>query len=157
MIIAMRKRLIQWLCNHEQQKFVKNLYGDLITWSGGKRSLFKCECCGKRIYKEALHEENQSSTLDDTYFDRNQAVMAMARLAESCGMIMGFVADRDGPGWPILMVDFGNGEQVSWHIPRDQIVGDWPEYPDKWDGHNLEEKRWRMQYFLEGFTLMEPN
>lgn len=91
---------------------------------------------------------NQSSTLDDAYFDRNQAVQAMARLSMAMGFRAGLRTDPDEPDWPVLMIDLPTG-QVGWHLPKAEIVGVWPEYPDPWDGHSLEEKRKRVRAFLD--------
>lgn len=91
---------------------------------------------------------NQSSTLDDAYFDRNQAVQAMARLAAAKGFRAGLRTDPNEPDWPVLMIDLPTG-QVGWHLPKAEIVGTWPEYLDPWDGHSLEEKRKRVRAFLD--------
>ena len=91
--------------------------------------------------------KNQSNSKDDTYFDRNQAVQAMAKMARQLGMKVGLRQDIDEPGWPVLMIDLPTG-QVGYHLPEDQVVGDWPEYDQEWDGHSLAEKRDRMERFL---------
>ncbi len=93
--------------------------------------------------------KNQSSTLDDAYFDRNQAVQTMAKMAQQLGMKVGLRRDLDAPGWPVLMIDLPEG-QVGYHLPEDQVVGDWPEYDKDWDGHSLAEKRDRVACFLAG-------
>ena len=92
---------------------------------------------------------NQSSTLNDAYFDRNQAVMAMARMAQLQGRKVGILTDPDEPDWPVLMIDLPTG-QIGYHLPRDEVVGDWPEYDGVWDGHSLAEKRKRIHRFLAG-------
>lgn len=61
---------------------------------------------------------NQSSTLDDAYYDRNQAVQAMAKMAQQLGMKVGLRQDIDEPGWPVLMIDLPTG-QVGYHLPED--------------------------------------
>ncbi|MGH8558620.1 MAG: hypothetical protein ACRESZ_14405 [Methylococcales bacterium] len=90
---------------------------------------------------------NQSSTLDDAYFDRNQAVMALARLARSQGCEVGLRIDPDEPEWPVLMIDLPTG-QVGWHLKKQDLIGFWPEYEKEWDGHSLQEKRDRMAAFI---------
>jgi hypothetical protein len=80
-----------------------------------------------------------NNVVKDAYFDRNQAVMALARLAQKQGYRVGLVVDPQEPDWPVLMIDLPMG-QVGWHLPKDEIVGEWPQFPDEWDGHSLEEK-----------------
>jgi hypothetical protein len=89
----------------------------------------------------------QSSTLDDAYFDRNQAVMAMARLAQKLGYPVGLRDDPDEPDWPVLMIDLPTG-QVGWHLPKVEVNGRWPSYDKEWDGHSLAEKRDRIKKFI---------
>ena len=89
----------------------------------------------------------QSSTLDDAYFDRNQAVMALAKLARQQGYKTGVHVDPNEPEWPVLMIDLPSG-QVGWHLPKQELLGQWPEYAQAWDGHDLEEKRRRMAGFI---------
>lgn len=91
---------------------------------------------------------NQSSTLDEAYFDRNQAILALAKLARQQGYTVGLRIDPAEPGWPVLMIDLPTG-QVGWHLPAAEIVGDWPSYKKEWDGHSLEEKRERLKQFIQ--------
>ena len=91
---------------------------------------------------------DQSSTLNDAYFDRNQAVMALARLAMAQGYKVGLRVDPDEPDWPVLMIELPTG-QVGWHLPRGEVIGQWPVYEREWDGHSLEEKRARVGRFVE--------
>ena len=88
--------------------------------------------------------ENQSSGIDEAYFDRNQAVQLLARTAWLLGWPMGVRRDPDEPDWPVLMIDLPSG-QVSWHIKADELIGMWPAYPGEWDGHSLDEKRRRLE------------
>ena len=92
--------------------------------------------------------ENQSSGIDDAYFDRSQAVQLLARTAGLLGWPMGVRCDPDEPDWPVLMIDLPSG-QVSWHIKADELIGEWPVYPGEWDGHSLDEKRHRMAMELK--------
>ena len=96
----------------------------------------------------------QSSTLNDAYFDRNQSVMVMAKMAMKLGYKVGLKTDPDEPDWPVLMIDLPTG-QVGWHLPRKEVAGEWPDYDGEWDGHTLEEKRKRMMEFLrqDGITV----
>lgn len=89
-----------------------------------------------------------SSTLDDAYFDRNQAVMAFARLAMEKKWKTGIRVDPEEPDWPILYVKTPQG-QVSWHLPVSEIdLNEWPVFGEEWDGHSLEDKRQRMAQLL---------
>ena len=82
-------------------------------------------------------------------FDRNQAVQAMAKMALRLGMKAGLRRDPNTPGWPVLMIDLPEG-QVGYHLPEDEVAGDWPDYDKEWDGHSLAEKRERVARFLTG-------
>jgi hypothetical protein len=91
----------------------------------------------------------QSTTLEEAYFDRNQAVQAFARLALAQDWSVGLLPNPAEPDWPILYVDIPGKGQVSWHLPRAEIIGDWPAYPALWDGTGLEVKRQRLATFLQ--------
>ena len=89
----------------------------------------------------------ESDSLEEAYFDRNQAVQALGRMAQRLRFRVGLKPNEKDPDWPILMIDLPTG-QVSWHLPRTEIVGKWPEYEGEWDGHDLEEKRRRIGEFI---------
>ena len=91
--------------------------------------------------------KTQSETLQEAYFDRNQAVLALARLAQAQGLTVGLRADAQEPDYPVLMVDLPTG-QVSWHLPKHEVIGVWPAYQGPWDGHDLDEKRKRIEAFI---------
>ncbi|MDX9835285.1 MAG: hypothetical protein RBT36_08755 [Desulfobulbus sp.] len=93
----------------------------------------------------------QSSTLDDAYFDRNQAVMALARLAQQLGYKVGLRVDPGEPDWPVLMIELPTG-QVGYHLPKAEVLGEWPSYDQEWDGHTLEEKRGRIEELIISLT-----
>ena len=90
----------------------------------------------------------QSSTLDDADFDRNQLAMALGRLALVQGWVCGLRTDPAEPDWPILYIELPQHGQVSWHLPKAEVVGQWPDYPGTWDGSDLAEKRRRLAAFL---------
>ena len=92
-------------------------------------------------------EKNTSDSKQEAYYDRNLAVMALAKLAEKQGYSIGISYDPNEPDWPVLMIDLPTG-QVGWHLPKDELVGNWPSYTKEWDGHSLEEKRNRMTKFI---------
>ncbi len=96
---------------------------------------------------------NQSSTLDDAYFDRNQLVLALGRLALDSGWRAGLRTDPAEPDWPVLYIDLPGHGQVSWHLPAREVeVAAWPVYPGVWDGHDLETKRARLRAFIRRET-----
>lgn len=87
---------------------------------------------------------NQSNGIDDAYFDRSQAVQLLARMAHALGYRVGLRRDPEEPDWPVLFIELASG-QVSWHLKADEVVGEWPVFPEEWDGHDLAEKRARMR------------
>lgn len=93
-----------------------------------------------------MTEKFESDTLNEAYFDRNQAVMLLGSLL---GNRPGFnVGIRPDDEWPILFIEFPNGEQLSWHIPVCEVVGTWPKFCVEWDVHSLEDKRQRMRRLI---------
>ena len=145
-----RKTFLKVVCPHNEKTFVRNIYGDEMTVANGG-SIWQCKGCGNFVVENARYEETQSSTLNDAYFDRNQAALGFARLASEAGYNYGVDSLQD-PEWPILYIDLPTG-QVSWHIPAKELTGKWPTYNKKWDGHTLKEKRERLSKFIEYFNL----
>lgn len=90
---------------------------------------------------------SNQSTPDQAYYDRNQAVLLAAKLAGQLGYYVGARADADEPGWTLIYIELPTG-QVSWHIPDDELIGEFPPYTKTWDGHDVEEKRRRIADFL---------
>ena len=88
-----------------------------------------------------------SNSKNQAYYDRNQAVMVMAKLAMLQGHTVGVSINPNEPDWPVLMIEFPTG-QVGWHIPKAELTGDWPKYSKPWDGHSLQDKRERLQQYL---------
>ncbi|MDH3349399.1 MAG: hypothetical protein OEM02_15035 [Desulfobulbaceae bacterium] len=74
--------------------------------------------------------------------------MALAKMALRLGHEVGLKTDPNEPNWPVLMIDLPTG-QVGYHLPKDEVIGHWPEYTKEWDGHSLEEKRRRIAEFLD--------
>ena len=85
------------------------------------------------------------STPDEAYLDRNLAVQALAKVAQQLGYNIGIKDDLE---WPILYIELPTG-QVSWHIPKNELIEVFPTYAGKWDGHALKEKRKRLIDFIE--------
>ena len=100
---------------------------------------FQCSCTK---YKKQTKNE---STPDEAYLDRNLVVQVLARLSHELGYKVGI---KDDSKWPILYIDLPTG-QVSWHIPKKELIGDWPIYEGKWDGHDLGTKRNRLKAYME--------
>jgi hypothetical protein len=83
-----------------------------------------------------------SDSLDEAYFDRNQAFLAFGRSAVSLGWVVGVGEDPDAPDWPVLYIEIPGRGQVSWHLPSSQLDrAAWPPYEGSWDNHDLAEKR----------------
>ena len=89
---------------------------------------------------------NQSKP-NEAYYDRNQAALAFAKLAKEKGWNVGIGVDPDEPDWPVLYVDTPEG-QVSWHLPKEEVISDWPKYEKEWDGHSVQQKRTRMSALI---------
>ena len=53
-----KNKLQQLFCKHHYINY-RNIYGDEINWSGGKRTIYKCIKCGKKKWIEEyiLHGE----------------------------------------------------------------------------------------------------
>ena len=101
-----------------------------------------CFLCSCTKYRKQTKNE---STPDEAYLDRNLVVQVLARLSHEIGYKVGIKPD---PEWPILYIDLPTG-QVSWHIPKKEMIGDWSIYEGKWDGHDLETKRNRLKAYME--------
>ena len=96
-----------------------------------------------------MSEKTQSDSMTEAYFDRNQAVLLAAALARTLGCNVGIGIDPDEPDWPVVFIELPTGKQASWHLPKSELVGEWPDYDDAWDGHTLEMKRARIAEYVE--------
>jgi Zn-finger protein len=60
---------MNWLkrvfCAHRYE-WMRNIYGDEINVSGGKRSVWRCSKCGKVQYRDDLRDEVLRQLDDDT-------------------------------------------------------------------------------------------
>jgi hypothetical protein len=88
--------------------------------------------------------KRNESVPSEAYYDRNLVVQALAKLAMDQGLNVGIRQDKE---WLILYIDLPTG-QVSWHIPASELIGEFPEYNGKWDGHDLDQKRDRIKKFI---------
>jgi hypothetical protein len=87
--------------------------------------------------------KTESDSMEEAYLDRNQLVQAMAKMAVKLGYNAGIKHD---PEWPIIYIELPTG-QVSWHIPRKELIVELPEYSGVWDNHDLDEKRKRIEEY----------
>lgn len=55
MINGIKKILKRLTCKHTHQTFIRNIYGDEIIIAGYKRSIWKCNDCGKEIFSDELN------------------------------------------------------------------------------------------------------
>lgn len=55
MLDRIKKHFKQFTCKHNNKTFIRNIYGDEITWSGGRRSVWGCDDCGRYIWSYKLH------------------------------------------------------------------------------------------------------
>lgn len=56
-IIWIRRQIKISLCKHYDIKWERNIYGDEINYSGGNRSLWRCQDCGCGVPKPTLMKE----------------------------------------------------------------------------------------------------
>lgn len=59
-------RILDWLAKRWQcireghnYRFTRNIYGDEIIWSGGKRSIWRCRHCGGSDYRDTLFSDEE--------------------------------------------------------------------------------------------------
>jgi hypothetical protein len=87
----------------------------------------------------------------EAYFDRNQAFLALAKLAQDKGWECGIALDPKETEWPFVYIELPTG-QVTSHFPKNELKNvNWlPRFENNsmWDGHDLEMKRQRMETFI---------
>ncbi len=79
------------------------------------------------------------SDLDAVYSQRNELVVALAKLTIATGGMAGRGIDsnEENPEWAhVVYIDLPDGTQVSWHMaPEDiHLLDGLPPYPCEWDG-----------------------
>lgn len=89
------------------------------------------------------------TTDQDVYTDRNLLAQLAAQLAEQLGYRVWVGTDSKEPDWPVLFIELPTG-QVSYHLPRSEMVIDPKPDAAPWDGHSTDEKRRRIRSYLEG-------
>jgi len=52
----MLKWLMRLFCNHTEQRFIRNIYGDEISHCNGSRSVWQCKKCGGTALKNCLNK-----------------------------------------------------------------------------------------------------
>ena len=106
----------------------------------------------KHAINTAINERDQLITELKTknhtaYFERNQCVTALCKLALQLGLKAGrAVHPKEDTEWDedwrhMLFIDLPTG-QVSWHIHDTEawLFDDLPWYDGEWDGHTTPEK-----------------
>ncbi|WP_226006053.1 hypothetical protein [Natrinema salinisoli] len=92
----------------------------------------------------------EDETVDETFFERNQAVFLLLAVLQDRGHMVGYRVDED-PAWPVVFAETPEG-QIAWHVPRNELP-DWLKERDvAWDGHSTKEKHERMEQFAESLV-----
>jgi len=124
------------------------------------------------LYREVILErfktlsdamETFNNAKNSAYKERNQVVVALAKLAYLAGFNAGRAIHVDKPGeiWEddwrtVVFIDLPSG-QVSWHLHDSEghLTKDLPLYNGKYDGHTTEQKYERLSAFgvVEGQPL----
>lgn len=104
-------------------------------------------------------QQEQIETLerqkDGAYFERNQCVALIARMAQRLGHRVGVARtaiDGWSPDWHgCVYMQLPTG-QVSWHFHDSQahLFADLPAWQEAWDGHSTEEKYRRVNLAFAG-------
>jgi len=85
------------------------------------------------------------------YEDRNLLAQLAAILARRCGLHVGTMLDKEltkPEEWPLIYIELPTG-QVSWHIPKGEMVAQLEPFGQEWDNHTPEEKQGRIREFLQ--------
>lgn len=99
-----------------------------------------------KTLSDAVETFNKSK--NSAYSERNQVVVALAKMAYAVGLNAGRAIHVDKPGeiWEddwrtVVFIDFPSG-QVSWHLHDSEghLTKDLPLYNGKYDGHTTEQK-----------------
>jgi hypothetical protein len=92
--------------------------------------------------------QEDMTTDQDVYTDRNLLAQLAAQLAERLGYRVWMGTDSKEPDWPVLFIELPTG-QVSYHLPRSEIVIKLEPEAAPWDGHSTDEKWRRIRLYLE--------
>lgn len=72
--------------------------------------------------------------LNAAYRERNQAAQLAAALGDKGGWPVGWGVDPSEPDWPVLYIYLGSWGQLSWHMPRADVLEGLPDFTGTWDG-----------------------
>ncbi len=86
--------------------------------------------------------------LHDVYAERNRIAQALGKMAMKLGYNVGIKDDKEDKDYVILYIDLPTG-QVSWHIPKRELIGKFPEYNGNWDGHDTKSKIERVEEYIK--------
>jgi hypothetical protein len=103
------------------------------------------------LVQDSMHEVDYR--LLDVYSERNRVVQALGRMAKQIGYNVGIKDDKEDKQYVILYIDLPTG-QVSWHIPRKEIVGKFPQYSGDWDKHDTKSKVKRVVKYIKQGEVM---
>ena len=107
---------------------------------------------------------SEEKTIQEVYRDRNLLAVAISLMAsrlESSPTLHEYAGgwtepdadDADADEWVIVWAVL-DGEQVSWHVPRELVEStDLPNYPHDYDGHTRAEKNRRLEAFIGARSL----
>ena len=90
----------------------------------------------------------ETERLLDVYAERNRIAQALGKMAMEMKYNVGIKNDSEDKEYVILYIDLPTG-QVSWHIPRRELIGKFPEYNGNWDGHQIETKIERVEEYIK--------
>lgn len=93
----------------------------------------------------------EEQTVDEAFYERNQAVFLLLALLQDQGHTVGYRQESDDDDWPVVFARTPAGE-ISWHVPRDELPRWLDECDLEWDGHDREEKHERMQELATYFA-----
>lgn len=135
-------------CNHLDKPlvFIQNITGDEVNMANGKRSVWKCQDCGKVIYRNIPFSQGEVSdgyhTFNELYHHR--AVLFSVICNQNKGIAWKSKKHSDGTmydGMFIVGVNTPNG-QATYHY---YINPYWEMFDVKeivkapeWDGHTVE-------------------
>lgn len=88
------------------------------------------------------------------YAERNLAAQLAAHFTADEDYPVWWGIDPAEPDWPVLYIEGPTG-QVSWHIPKAEVIAAYPEFTGhfappgpEWDGHSIETKDDRIRALL---------
>ena len=139
------------LCRHEYE-FVRNIYGDEINHTGGRRSWWRCKKCGKWVLMPTLEDDEREVTGDtsDGHHTFNElyhhrAVLFSVIVRDHQELAWKSKMHHDGTmydGMFIVGIETPNG-QATYHYNIDPY---WDMFECKeldrapeWDGHTSDE------------------